>query len=165
MPALGHDALQPHLARMGENGGSVRFDVLVEPDAGSGLGQDGSERSLAHLKWVPPQVVTVELDEVEGVEEHALVVPAIADAIEARDAVVAAGDRLAVEDAGARAQAGEALDDEREALGQVIARPAVELDPLVDLASDNPEAVVLDLVQPPPRRKSAAGRWWEGTAR
>jgi hypothetical protein len=81
---------------MGENGGSVRFNMLVKPEAGSGLGQDGSERSLAHLKRVSAQVVTVQLDEVEGIEEDARVVPPVADAIEARDAVVAAGDASAI---------------------------------------------------------------------
>jgi hypothetical protein len=50
---------------------------------------------------------------------------AIADAVEARDPVLAAGDRLAVDDAGARAQPGECLDDEREAIGQVISGSAV----------------------------------------
>jgi hypothetical protein len=40
------------------------------------------------------------------------------------------------------------LDDEREAVGQVIARPAVELYPSTVHAGDDPEAVVLDLVQP-----------------
>ena len=35
------------------------------------------------------------------------------------------GDRLAVEDAGARAQAGERLDEEREAVGQVATGAAV----------------------------------------
>src|SRR5438876_673878 len=106
------DTLLPHLADMGENGGSVRFDVLVEPHAGSSLGQDGSERSLAHLKWVSAQVVTVQLDEVEGIEEDVRVVPPVADAIEARHPAVVAGDGLAVDDAGPRAQAGEGLDDE-----------------------------------------------------
>src|SRR5271165_7004981 len=69
---------------------------------------------------------TVQLDQVERIEEHAPVVPAIADAVEARDAIVAACHRLAVDDAGARTQPGEALDDEREALGEVVARPTVE---------------------------------------
>jgi hypothetical protein len=35
-----------------------------------------------------------------------------------------------------------------EALGQVVARSAVELDPLAALAGDHPKTVVLDLVQP-----------------
>jgi hypothetical protein len=44
--------------------------------------------------------------------------------------------------------AGECLDDQREALGQIIARPAVEPHPVAILACDNPEAIVLDFVQP-----------------
>jgi len=51
-------------------------------------------------------------------------------------------------DAGARAQPGERLDDEREALGEVIVRPAVELYPRAVLARDDAKSVVLDLVQP-----------------
>ena len=54
---------------------------------------------------LPPQVVTVELDQVEGIEEHVRIMPPVADAIEARDAVLTASHRLAVDDAAARAQA------------------------------------------------------------
>jgi hypothetical protein len=44
---------------------------LVEPDAGPSSGQDGRERGLTHLQRIASQVVAVELDQVEGVEEHA----------------------------------------------------------------------------------------------
>ena len=62
-----------------------------------------------------------ELDQVEGVGEDAGVVAAVADAVEARHAILAAAHRLAVDDAGARAQAGERLHDQRETVGQVVA--------------------------------------------
>jgi hypothetical protein len=65
-----------------------------------------------------------------------------------RDLALATRHRLAVDDAGARAQLGERPDDQREAVGEVVARPAVELHPVAALAGDDPEAVVLDLVQP-----------------
>ena len=45
----------------------------------------------------------VKLDLVERIEEHAPIVPSIADVVEARDPVLAARHRLAVDDAGARA--------------------------------------------------------------
>jgi hypothetical protein len=122
--------------------------VLVEPDAGGRLGQHRGERSLAHVKRLAPQVVAVQFDQVEGVEEDARVVASVADAIEARHAVVAATHRLAVDDAGARAQADEGLDDQREAVGQVVAGTAVEAKASAILARDDAEAVVLDLVQP-----------------
>jgi hypothetical protein len=55
--------------------------VLIQPQARTGLGQYGGERGLAHLKRVPAEVVAVQLDQVEGVEEDAGVVPPIADAV------------------------------------------------------------------------------------
>src|SRR5258707_4363371 len=78
------------------------------------------ERTVRWLDGLAPQVIAVKLDQVEGVQEHARVVAAIADAVEARHAVVAAAHRLAVDDAGARAQAGKGLDDQREGIGQVV---------------------------------------------
>src|SRR6516165_6248289 len=83
---------------------------------------------------------------------------AIADAVEARDPVLAASDRLAVEDAGARAQPGERLDDEREAVSEIVARPAVELHAVAVLARDHPEAVVLDLMHPVLAARRLRGR-------
>jgi hypothetical protein len=67
----------------------------------------------------------------------------IPDAIEARRAVVAANDRLAVYDAGPRPQAGERLDNQREPIGQIIAWAAVEPNAAAVLVGDDPEAVVL----------------------
>jgi hypothetical protein len=94
------------------------------------------------------QVIAVEFDQVEGVEENAIIVVPVTDAVERRYPVLAARDRLSVDDAGLRAQLGHCLDDERKAIGQVIARPAVELHPFAVLARDDAEAVVLDFVQP-----------------
>jgi|SRR6187397_550035 hypothetical protein len=42
------------------------------------------------------QVLAVQLDQVEGVEEHPVVKAAIADAVEARHAVIAAADRASL---------------------------------------------------------------------
>ena len=74
--------------------------------------------------------------------------PPIPDAVEVRHAVLVAAHGLAVDDAGARAQAGERLDDQREAVGQVVAGAAVQPHALAILARDDAEAVVLDLVHP-----------------
>jgi hypothetical protein len=67
------------LAGMGEDGRGVALDVLVEPDAGLGLGHDRCERGLADLKRITPQVVPAQFDQVEGVEEDAFGVGAMAD--------------------------------------------------------------------------------------
>src|SRR5215467_2776826 len=134
--------------------------MLIEPDARAGLGHDGWERGLANLKRIAPQVIAVQFDQVEGVQERAVIMAAVANEIERGNAVVIAGDSLAVDDAGARAQACQRLDDQREAAGEVIARTAVEPHLRASLASNDPKAVMLDLVQP-----LAAGRELVGFGR
>jgi hypothetical protein len=64
---------------MGEDGRAVALDMLIEPDAGAGLGHDRRERGLADLKRITPQVVAVQFDQVKGVEEYALVSPVVTD--------------------------------------------------------------------------------------
>ena len=98
---------------MGEDGRAVAFDMLVEPDAGAGLGHDRGERGLADLKRIAPQVVAVQLDEVEGVEEYALVRALVSDEIERGNTVVIASNCLPINDAGARAQPGERISGKR----------------------------------------------------
>src|SRR5262249_49749145 len=57
------------------------------------------------LKRIASEVIAVQFDQVEGVEEDALVAAVVTDEIERRNAIVIAGNSLAVDDAGARAQA------------------------------------------------------------
>src|SRR5215469_613751 len=56
-------------------------------------------------------VVAIELDQVESVEEGTVVMAVVANEIERRHAVVVAGNSFAVDNAGARAQAGQRFDD------------------------------------------------------
>src|SRR5215831_16316 len=63
---LRDNAFEAELAGMGEDGRAVALHVLVEPDAGAGLGHARCERGLADLKRIAPQVVAVRFDEVEG---------------------------------------------------------------------------------------------------
>src|SRR5262249_38420139 len=133
---------RPILQAWDENSGAVALDMLVEPDAGLGLGHNRRERGLAHLKRIAPQIVAVQFDEVEGVEEDALVSALVPDEVERGQAVVIAGDGFAVDDARARAQACQSLDDQREAMGEIVARTAIEPHLCAVLAGDNAEAVM-----------------------
>ena len=54
---------------------------------------------------------------VEGVQEHVPVMLAVADTLERCEPVIIAGDSFAIDDTGARAQAGYRIDDQREAIG------------------------------------------------
>ena len=80
-------------------------DVLVETQAGGGTPQHRDERGLARFERFAPQVVAVQLDEVEGVQEHPVVMAAVADPVEARHAVVIATHGLAVDEERGRKRA------------------------------------------------------------
>ena len=64
----------------------------------------------------------------------------VTDEIERGNAVVIASHSFAIDNAGARAQPGERINDQREATGKVIAGPAVEPHPLTILAGDDSES-------------------------
>ena len=67
---------------MGKDGRAVAVDMLVEPNAEAGVGHDRCESGLADLKRITPQVVPVQLDQVEGVQKHAVVSAVVTDEIE-----------------------------------------------------------------------------------
>src|SRR5262249_28241184 len=135
--------------------------MLVEAQTKARFGQHTSKRGLADLKRITPQVVAVQLDQVESVEEGTVVVAVVANEIERGNAIVIAGDSFAVDDAGARAQPGERINDQREAVAEVVARTAVEPHSRAVLPGDNPKTVVLDLVQPLAAGRQLIGFGWE----
>ena len=59
--ALRDDAFETKLAGIGEDGRAFALHMLVEPDAGAGLGHDIRERGLADLKRIAPQIVAVQV--------------------------------------------------------------------------------------------------------
>jgi hypothetical protein len=73
---------------------AVAFQMLVEAQAKASFGQHTSKRGLAHFQGITPHVVTVQLDQVEGIEEGPVVMAVVANEIERRDAVVVASNRL-----------------------------------------------------------------------
>ena len=126
-----------------------------------GLGHDRCERGLADLKRIAPQVVAVQFDEVEGIEERAVIMAAVANEIERGDAVVIAGDSFAVDNAGARAQPGERINDQREAMGEIVAGTAIEPHLRAILAGNDAEAVMFDLMQPLAAGRQLVGFGWK----
>jgi hypothetical protein len=61
--------------------------------------QQRREGGLADVERLAPQVVAaIQFDQVEGVQEHAAVVAAVPDTIEARHAVVVTAHRLAMQE-------------------------------------------------------------------
>jgi hypothetical protein len=103
---------------------------------------------LADLKRITPQVVAIQLDQVEGVQKHAAVSAVVPDEVERGNAIVVAGDSFTIDDAGAGAQPGERLHDQRELALEVVAGTAIEPHLPVVLAGNDAEAIMLDFVQP-----------------
>ena len=66
---------------------------------------------FAGLERIAAEVVTIHLDQVERIEERAAVMAAITDVIEAHHAVAVTDHRLAIDDAGRRAQTRERFDN------------------------------------------------------
>jgi hypothetical protein len=56
--------------------------VLGKPQALCRVGQHGRQRGLTHGEWIAPQVLAVELDQVECIEKHTGVMTPVSDAIE-----------------------------------------------------------------------------------
>jgi hypothetical protein len=105
---------------------AIAFHVLVEPNAGASFGQHHFQRGLTALQRITAQIVAVQLDRIEGVEEDVFVVVAIANEIERSYAVVIAVDRLAIDDAEARVNAGQRIHDQRKPMCEMIAGAAIE---------------------------------------
>src|SRR5262245_8167344 len=87
--------------------------------------------------------------------------PVRTDEIERGNAVVIAGDSFAVDNAGARAQACQRLDDQREAVGEVVAWTTIKPHLRAGLAGDNAEAVMRDFMQPLAAGRQPVGFGWE----
>src|SRR5215813_11978907 len=76
---------------------------------------------LADLKRITPEVVAVQFNEVEGVEEYALVSALVPDEIERGEPAILKGDGLPVDQAGARLERADGLHDQREASAPIDA--------------------------------------------
>ena len=77
MIVLRDDAFEPELAGVAEHGLAVALDVVIEPNAMASSNQDGGQRRLADVERVAAAIVAVQLNQVEGIQEHAGVVSAV----------------------------------------------------------------------------------------
>ena len=122
-----------------------------------------SATSRVKLDCLPPQVVAVQLDQIEDVEEHAPVIAPPPQPVELRHAVPVAGDRLSVDQAGAHPERAGGLGDERVAVRPVAPVAGEKADAGGVASHHHANAVVLDFT-------NAAGRhhrecWREGCYR
>ena len=83
-----------------EHGRAVFLDMLVEANARRTAPEYRLQGRLAHFERIAPKVIAVELDQVEGIKEHGVVMLPVPDAIEGCNSIVTAHDGFAVDDAG-----------------------------------------------------------------
>ncbi len=85
---LRHDALEAHLAGVTKDDIARMRKMLVEMQPRIAPAQQAGEPRLAGLDWLAPEVLTVQLQKVEGVEEDALPAPLAPQPLEHREPVV-----------------------------------------------------------------------------
>jgi hypothetical protein len=131
---LRHDAFKAKFAGMLKHSWTVRLDVLIKPYTGHGapekprehlLPKQTPERCLSHHERLTPQVIPVQLDQIEGIKENGFIVVPVTDALERRYPIVIASNRFPIDNAGACVQANHRFDNQREPFGQVITGAAV----------------------------------------
>jgi hypothetical protein len=94
------------------SGSIVVLHVVVDFDAVTATThQRDMKRGLPVDKSFGSQIVPVQLDDVEGAQEHPLVVAPVPNQVEDGNAVRPAGDRFAIDDASLCLQAGYRLDN------------------------------------------------------
>jgi hypothetical protein len=102
--ALRHDPFESHAAGMIEHHRPLGPQVLIELHTGPCTSQQAPQRCLAPFERLASQIVAIEFDDVERPHEDARIVAPVSDPLEQRDAIFPARDRLAIDDAGRRAQ-------------------------------------------------------------
>src|SRR5262249_59933183 len=99
---LRHNAFEAKPTSMAKHHVTRRHDVVVDLQPYRRLGEQPDQQHPATLEWLVPQVITIKLNEVERVEEHAPVIAPVAPPVEHRQAVLVAGDGPPADHAPAR---------------------------------------------------------------
>ena len=102
------------------NDGTITVIVLVERDPGMRTAQLVGQEPLPFLNGLPPHVLAVKFDQIKRAERDRPVMLPPADHVENGETVFIAGDRLAIDDAGARRQRSYSRYNERKALAKIV---------------------------------------------
>jgi hypothetical protein len=140
------------------NDGAVAGKSLVESDAFVWKPQQPRQPALSVLDRLAPDVLAAHLEQVERAENRTGVGGVAADEVEHRKPAVVGDNGLAVDHARLDRQSLDRLGDEREAVRQVVAVAGDQAHAAAAPVRQDPEAVVLDLVNPAGGRRRLAGR-------
>jgi hypothetical protein len=132
--------------------------MRVDRDARMWPSQELGKPGFAHLDRQPAQVLTVELQQIEGAEHGRERRRPRPGQVEHREPAVVANDGLAVDQVGARRQRRDRRHDQGKALAEIVAVAAVEPHASGVAPVQDAKAVVLDLVQPAGAGRRGFGR-------
>src|SRR5262249_41152168 len=124
----------------------VAVDRLIGQHANPEFGHQAFQLRLAIGERFAAPILAIELDQIEGIEKRALIAATIVEQVERWDAILVAYDGLAVDGAGRQPR--HRFGDQRITLAQVVAGAVVEPHPAIVLAGNDPDPVVLHLMQP-----------------
>src|SRR3954469_9465943 len=157
--SLRDDPFEAKLAGVREHRGPIALDVLIEPQSGARLGQERRQRGLADDERLTPQILAVEIEQIEGIKKGHSVMLATAEHLEAGEAVRPDHDNFAVDQTGARPQPPHRRHHGRVPIGPIMAVAGEQPNVLGLTASHQPKAVVLDFMHPPvAARRPGRGR-------
>ena len=135
------------LADMLEDDGALAAEMLVQGNSIGRASQVASEPMLAVLYWRPSQIFAVDLKKVEGTQDYARVVAMAPDQLEHGEALVVAGDGLAIDQARAPRKRCHGRRGKRKPLGEVISVAGNKPDTGAVAPGHDPKPVVLDLIR------------------
>jgi hypothetical protein len=145
---LRHDALKAHFACLLEDRGAVLICMLAENDADPPFAQQPRQALIAAAERQVPEVFTVELQEVEGVEHRTADSAVAVQCVEDRDAIRSTDHGLAVERERTCPKLRRGAGNRGVTSVPVVAAAREEAHGIAVASDLKPVAVVLDLVDP-----------------
>src|ERR1700686_2309848 len=123
LAVLRDDAFGAEPAGMREDGRAVALNVLAILDSRRRLREELCQLGLALLELPRAPVLAIELQKVERVEDHLIVIRAAMQLVEDREAIAVAPHRFPVDHRRGHSERRHARADERISVGPVIAAP------------------------------------------
>jgi len=108
-----------------EDGAAVLLNMFNQAQAMPRALKKGDQRILTRLDGMTAKIAAVELHQIKGVQERAVIVAAATQHLEVGQTVVIGHHDLAVDQAGPTAQRRHRINDHRVACGPVVTPPRV----------------------------------------
>src|SRR5262245_34521227 len=158
---LAYDALAAKLASVPKDDVTGFVEMFVQLKAKlDPVMQKFGERLLANFNRLTAKIYAVQLQQVEGVQEHGIVAtdPQL---LKNRNPIFITADRPAVDQAGAHRQRCRAYADQGVSVRPVVPVARDQTDPRRVAADHEPKAVMLDFVHPAWTGRRALGSGWQ----